>query len=225
VTSVHHLFIARPLVSTAVAISTGLYAFKVFYADPEAYTTRHNPKPNRFLSDHFVFSKSNLDAGRWYTFLTSTFYHEKLLDFALNAQALWTFGNLLVPMIGPVDTAFLYIGSAFIGRMLSLNFRAKVVCGERERGSIDFGYYGARTSVVALMATLLVLLSSEPDNAEPFTVMLAWLNSMCYGTYVCVALTSEISQMHRSSRSYLGVVGGLVFGAAYGFLRLERVEG
>lgn len=194
------------LIGAVVALSTGIYAYKVIDANQQSDIQRNykppkyvykvpasysppNRKGQEFLDQNFVLSRTNLRAGRWWTLVTHTFNHASFMHLAFNMYGLYTYGNLLVCLIGPINTAIVYTGSAVAGAYLSLRYH-KTGFIEGRGYVIDYGYLGASGSVLGLMTTFSAMFPFNMISVWPGFVIPAWTEMLGFAGYSYWAQTN-----------------------------------
>ena len=78
-------------------------------------------RSRQWLSDFrntWVLSPRNLEEGRWYTLITSTFMHGGSGHLVLNMLGLWSFGMPVARAFGVTRFILLYFGSGIAGGLL-----------------------------------------------------------------------------------------------------------
>lgn len=106
---------------------------------------------------------------------------------------LYSFGNSLIRMIGPVSTILLYTGSAVTGALLSLKLQPTgYVPG---RGYIlDYEYLGAIGGVLGMMTVFTAFFPNRMVPILPGIVVPAWLETIGFAAYSCYAHFQGIDQ-------------------------------
>ena len=97
----------------------------------------HDDRAAVFLSENAVCSTENVDAGRWWVRITSSFSHGNLIHLGFNMMALWSLGPPCVHVFGT---------SAFIGVYVTsqLSCAAASLYWERRREEIRKSNVGRR---------------------------------------------------------------------------------
>lgn len=185
----------------------------------------------RLWHENFLLSLPNVDAGRWWTMLTSTFAHEKVWHFAFNMMAMQAFANSLIMAggigIGPFHYLALTLGSGIAGSLAFL-YHQKQQPAQGERSWGPFGQRGITYIRSALGASGTVMgMSMAAACLTPFTrIMLIvfpmpmWLASALYVGVDLYMLDSSDSRVGHSAH-----LGGAAFGAAYYVVFLRRFGG
>jgi len=91
--------------------------------DSPSLAKKEFEKEASFLVKHFCFAIKNVTAGRWWTLLSHSVSHINIAHIANNMIGLWTFGVEVGKVVGPVQTAVIYISFRFFLFFLLFHFR------------------------------------------------------------------------------------------------------
>ncbi len=145
--------------------------------------------------------------GELWRLLTATVLHGGLLHLALNMYALWIGGTQVARWFGNGQFLLIYWGSALAGASLSLHFSAQQAVSVGASGAV-FGVLGA------LLAGVL-----QQRERVPKAVVIQLLTSQ--GLFVMFSLGQGFTRDGIDNAAH---VGGLLAGAAMGWLLVELVD-
>lgn len=142
--------------------------------------------------------------GEWWRLGTAMFLHFGIVHLAMNMLALWDSGRLVERIFGPIRFAAIYFSSGLAGNLLSLIVQGDRAVSGGASGAI-FGIYGA----------FLVYLLHERRHLHPGDFR--W---MFWGAAAFSAITLTLGFLIPGIDN-AAHVGGLVTGAAFGFVLLQ----
>jgi membrane associated rhomboid family serine protease len=143
---------------------------------------------------HFALYGPKVADGEWWRLVTAGFLHSGLLHVGFNMYILWFLGNMLEPALGPLRFGALYFASLLTGSFGSLLVQPN---------SYTVGASGA---VFGLMGAVFVMQRARG------------INPMQGGIGPLILLNLVISFLPGLNISWGGHLGGLIGGAAAGYL-------
>ena len=84
--------------------------FLVFYL-----LNSKNEKTKRFMENHFIWSNTDMEEGRYWTMLTCNFAHQEGVHFFSNMCFLFIFGKQMHKILGPSKFILLYLTGGIAG--------------------------------------------------------------------------------------------------------------
>jgi len=163
----------------------------------------------REFEEDMVLSWRNIQEGRYYTILTSTFMHKEPWHLIINMMMLWSFGRTIVMIFGMRKFGMLWVGSALAGGGSQLYYQRNA---HRDQGAV-----GSSGSLCGLAATLAC--------AAPFMKVRFIIIPMSLGTAMLGTTIGSIACIEQGWLQGLGHadhLGGIVFGALFWLLVLRR---
>ena len=161
----------------------------------------------KFLDGHFAISLDAIDRGRFYTPLTSSFFHPDFQNLTLKMLILSTIGRLTEMIGGRKVLLHLYLVGAFSSAFL--------VYTVNKHNNIYSSSAGAGGAIAAIIAYLIL------NDPNLFSIMLVYPGPVWLFGTVSLGLSflnDDGAALVRGS-SYLG---GLVGGALYFLLTRKR---
>jgi membrane associated rhomboid family serine protease len=163
------------------------------------------------FNKNMVMSLRNIQEGRSYTILTSTFTHFNTLHLAFNMMTLWSFGRPLVAFYGVPTFIILWVGSGIAGGALQAYAWS------------NNGPYHAHQAVGASGSIfgMLAVLTCITPKAQ---VALFWIPmTLRASTILTVAFSvAAISQDWLPFLGHWDHLGGMAFGAFWWLIALRR---
>jgi membrane associated rhomboid family serine protease len=163
----------------------------------------------REFRKRMVLSWRNINDGRYYTLLTSTFTHVSSMHLLVNMMALWGFGRMSIGVFGVPQFAVLWVGSALVGGAAELY-------QHRKRG-IDQDCIGASGSLFGISAALACAM---PRLGVNFIFI-----PMNLGTAMAISVIGSMACIEFGWLPALGHadhLGGMAFGALWWYIKLRR---
>jgi len=205
--------ISNVILGLITAASVTIFAVKTIPI-PESITSKYRQLRDidMFLNENFAVSLRNAEMGRWWTYITSTFNHVSPMHLGLNMYALWSFGQSVAFITGPVGLVTLYVVGGLVCSMYTLK-REK----ERNRGhGLEVSAVGASGSTCAISTALAVI---QPRTTYgfamiPFLSVPAWLMMGGFGAYSFLADQSNT----QDGIGHAGHLGGMGAGLGLGLL-------
>jgi len=168
-----------------------------------------------FMSRNFVCSKANVDQGRWWTVVTSTFSHQSLMHIIGNMFSLHAFGSVVAAVgIGPLNTIIITLGAGLAGSLGYLYHESSKSPWERSAGAM-----GASGSVMGMGAAAACLAPKVTMLLFGVVPVPLWALMIGYGVIDNYYLDRQTKVAHS------GHIGGMIFGGMYYFARLRRFGG
>ncbi|OCL02083.1 rhomboid-domain-containing protein [Glonium stellatum] len=205
-------------------IGANTAVFAVYkYAEPATRTstgpfatTTHYPLYRKILNN-FLISLDSVEAGKWWTIVTSTFFHMDLWHFLGNMFSMYAFGTILArhPGIRAIHVATLALGSGVFGSFGFLLHQYR----RRQPNVKTFGL-GASGAVMGMGAAAACLFPKHSVLLYGIIPVPLWL---LIGGYF--AFDSYYLDKPGTKVAHAGHLGGLCFGLVYYFLRLRRFGG
>jgi membrane associated rhomboid family serine protease len=184
---------------------------------PNEYLGRGNNR-NRleFLEQNFVSSRRNVDEGRWWTLITSTFTHFSLPHLGVNMYTLWSFGRPIVLFYGVPTYVLLWLGAGVGGNAFQI-YWSDIVKQAVNRKIIkkpfgiqeDRGGVGASASILGMIGVISCAFPSNSLFALGFVT----------GSILCIQYGWLPWIGHKSH------LGGMATGATWWLLFLRRRRG
>jgi membrane associated rhomboid family serine protease len=154
-----HMWLLYWIVGINIAVlATWHYAFNSAqrYKDPGLYL---------WMDRNFLLSRPNLDAGRFWTILTSTFSHVGLDHIAMNMVSLMFMAPPILSLLGPASFSLLYLGAGLGAAVFSMEWRRYVNPWinrkrwneQRQRFELQKGSLGASGECLCLTSVVLLL--------------------------------------------------------------------
>lgn len=191
------------------------------------------PPEHRLLTDHFIGTERNLNEGRWWTALSSTFVHADLGHLSGNLFALWLFGFKVAQSLGPARFWALYLTGgalATFGELYSGFLRTTLRKWAREFISTEQiesteqkpieeeqpkGVVGASGSVMAVSAAAMVLFPSDCIRVQipSLTIILPMAVSFYMVSDVYGVLTPGSQVAHFAHLT--GAIGGMAMTSVF----------
>jgi membrane associated rhomboid family serine protease len=168
-----------------------------------------------FLQQNFVLYRQNLDGGRWWTLITSTFTHFSPAHLALNMFTLWSVGRPLVLFYGAPTYALLWLGAGVGGGALQIFWSDITRQAVKRKISKPFwvredrGTGGASGSILGIIG---VLSCTFPTNSS-------WIFGFVTGSTLCLEYDWLPMLGHKSH------LGGIAVGASLWLLSFRRRRG
>ncbi|TDL29311.1 rhomboid-domain-containing protein [Rickenella mellea] len=173
-----------------------------------------DPSLSIFLSKNLLMAWGNIQQGRIWTVLTSSFSHSTAGHIFMNAFTFYFMAPPVIRFLGNASFLRLYLGGGIIGSIVSLLANKSV----RERGGASHGASAAIYSVVTFFAC------AAPTTTFYFFGVLpvpAWM--LVSGLFVWDGLSTLSDRRTRTDGA--GHVGGMLAGAAYFFMKSRGVRG
>lgn len=153
----------------------------------------------------WVFSRRNMEEGRWYTIITSTFMHSGMGHLVFNMLGLWSFGVPIARAFGVTKFLALYFGSGIAGGLLQdWHWKRTLPPGE------DAAAVGASGCVFGLLGSLTML-------APKMSILLYFVPVAMWQSTTITVLFSGVC-IQTGAFPWLGHVdhlGGMAFGAVF----------
>ena len=153
---------------------------------------------------NFVFSRRNVQEGRWWTAVTSMFAHHDLLHIFFNMSTLWSLGPSLVRTIGTSRFFFIYFGAGLVGNWLQWEWWKKDVSPYRDAGAV-----GASGCLFGLVGTMTYMMPTSKVYVF-FIPLKIWQASVGIGALSIASLQND----WLPGFGHAAHLGGLLFGGA-----------
>ncbi|RFU35898.1 hypothetical protein B7463_g464, partial [Scytalidium lignicola] len=171
-------------------------------------------KKDQFFEDNFILSRRNIQEGRWWTIVTSSFAHTSIPHLMVNMFCLWSAGPLLYGVLGPAKFAVLYLGSSITGSALQLSWWA------HEKRPTWIGAVGASGSLTGIFTFAAGLWPNMRMSLLFFIPMRLWQGIAAFTGFSVTAL----AEGWFPSIGHADHLGGMAFGAAYAGYLLFRMR-
>ncbi|TVY44786.1 Rhomboid protease [Lachnellula occidentalis] len=174
----------------------------------EYMKTQPGNKQAKWLVDFrniWILSRRNLEQGRWYTLITSTFMHNGLAHLLFNMLGLWSFGVPIARAFGTTRFLVLYFGSGIAGGLLQDGYWKRTL----PPGS-DAAAAGASGCVVGLLGAL-TMVAPKMGVSFFFVPMTMWQSTLVGALFsgICIQ-TGALPWI-----GHVDHLGGMAFGAVY----------
>lgn len=221
-----NLIATRNAYRTLLGINTAVFGAWLY-----AKYVAEDGRLQRLWHENFTISLPNIDAGRYWTMLTSSLAHQSVMHFAFNMMAMQAFASSLIMAggigIGASHYLVLTVGSGIAGSFAFL-YQQKQKSAQGERTWGPFGQRGNTYIASGLGASGTVMgMSLAAACLTPFTrIMLIvfpvpmWAAAAIYVGADLYLLDSPESRVGHSAH-----LGGAAFGAAYYLVFLRRFGG
>jgi len=205
-------------------IGANTAVFAVYnYAEPPKtksvgpFATISNYQLYQKILNNFVISLDGVRAGKWWTALTSTFFHMNIWHLLGNMVSMYAFGSILIrhPGIKATHIAALAVGSGLSGSAGFLLHQYS-----REQPNVKEYGLGASGAVMGMGAAAACLSPKQSMLLYGFIPLPLWV--LIGGYFV---LDSYYLDRPGTKIAHSGHLGGLAFGLVYYFLRLRRFGG
>ncbi|CAO1619101.1 unnamed protein product [Jaminaea pallidilutea] len=164
------------------------------------------------MDENFVMAKINLEEGRWWTLLTSSFSHSDLSHIALNSVGLLFIGGPAARLIGTARTASLWVVSAVTSALASQYWRQTMPGRDPKVGA-----HGGSGVICALVSVLACLRPKTTLLVGLIVPMPAWL--CLAGLFAWDAHQTMTNSSGRTDTA--AHVSGYISGFLYWTLRLR----
>lgn len=184
-----------------------------FGAKPAAPTSQQ--QVGKFLVDNFLLSTRHIQAGKYWTLVTSAFSHKDFNHLLFNMFGLHAFSTIMIYSIGsPVQLGALMLGSAVAGS-------AGYLYQQAQSSSVVPSFALGASGMVMGIGTAAAMLRPKTPMAL-FGIIPAPLWALVAGY---VAIDSYYLDHPQSRIGHSAHLGGAVFGALYYTLFLRRFGG
>jgi membrane associated rhomboid family serine protease len=159
-----------------------------------------------------VLSLKNIQEGRYYTLLTSTFTHYHSLHLALNMMTLWSFGRTIVGVYGVPTFAILWVGSGLVGGALQVSAWKRNIDSKENPRAV--GASGSLFGMVSFLACVI-----------PGARVSLLFVPMSLKTAVTGAAAFTVLSIHQGWLPFIAHwdhLGGMLFGATWWLVMLRR---
>lgn len=169
--------------------------------------TRGDPYLYQFMRKNFTFSLSEtLAHGRLWTALTSMFSHASLGHFAVNMLVLWSFGPVVLGMLGPQSFLQLYFMSGLACHAFNSCYE---YIRERSRRLVSTPALGASGAILGLTSVFAL---TNPNATIYLFLVIPVPALWCFIGFTAWDILS----------GHAGHLGGALYGSAYFFWKLRR---
>ncbi|KAG9232769.1 hypothetical protein BJ875DRAFT_68046 [Amylocarpus encephaloides] len=194
------------LIGACVAAFGGLY-----YTEQELEATSSQRAKDRlaWYKRNMIYSVRNVEEGRWWTAITSTFAHVNLLHLSFNMFSLYNIGPAIIAAIGLPGFAGIYFGAGAVGAAAQWYYWKKNTAYPRRNQSA----VGASGCVFGLFGSMAMLMPKAQMTF--FIIPMTMLQSS-----VATAVISVLC-MKRGWLEGIGHadhLGGLAFGTVAGMI-------
>ncbi|KAF9449915.1 rhomboid-domain-containing protein [Macrolepiota fuliginosa MF-IS2] len=172
----------------------------------------HDPSAVVWMYQNFTNSITNLQNGRVWTILTSTFSHYDIGHIFFNMFTFYFMSKHLLNSIGSRQFILLYLGGGVIASCTSMAYSHFV----KNRDRPAHGASGAVYSVLAVVACAAPTMSFHLYGILPVPAWLVVSGVFAYDSYNTLKDTSGMTDS-------VGHVGGLLAGVGYYFARRYRI--
>ena len=165
----------------------------------------------RAFRRNMIFSLDNINEGRYWVYLTSTFTHISGLHLVLNMMSFWSLGPLFLAQFGTPMLAILWIGSGVFGAA------AQERLWRRANVSQNHAAVGASGSILGIFTALACVFPRT-------RVELLWIPMPIWGCMTGIAAFS----ITAFNQGWLPIIaradhlGGMAFGLVWGLAVLRR---
>ncbi|TVY26098.1 RHOMBOID-like protein, mitochondrial [Lachnellula hyalina] len=170
---------------------------------------------SKWLSDFrnsWILSRRNMEEGRWYTLITSTFMHNGWGHLLFNMLGLWSLGKPIARAFGIPSFLALYFGSGIAGGLLQdWHWKRTLPPGG------DAAAVGASGCVVGLLGALTLVAPRIGVNIF-FVPMTMWQSTLVGVVFSGVCIQTGFLPWI----GHVDHLGGMAFGAVYLFLAMRR---
>lgn len=227
-----------PHIVTGGAVGLCIIGYAYHHFSINQFTKAHDRLHIDFVEHNLVNSRENLQNGRWWTLITSSFMHYNFMHIAFNMATLISFGPNAVRLFGPSGFAVLWIGSAAACGTAQVLWDRLQEQERRKRGKdrmTILGYQlvkddptvsttfaksiGASGSVLGIITAIGCF---QPQMGIsmlfiPFYIP-AWGAGLIFANFSLYAVVTGIVPWI----GHAGHLGGMTFGAAYYYAWLKR---
>lgn len=174
---------------------------------------------------NMVCSRRNIEEGRWWTLLTSTFTHATLMHLIFNMVGLWGFGQHVIRLYGFPVFVTVWAGAGVAGNALGV-YWPQIEDKAIKRGLMsrpsgirrgDNYVMGASAAVLGI-SVVVACTAPYMKMIMAFVPMDMWIGTAGFASYSVLALGNG----WQPEIGHLEHLGGMAFGAVWWFLALRR---
>jgi membrane associated rhomboid family serine protease len=148
-------YFAEKVVVAIMVPCTALFAYKYFNeSEIDMKGAAASPGAVKRMIQYnktFVFSMRNVEEGRWWTGITSTFAHAGVLHLIVNMGTLWSLGPIVAKALGPKRFSLIYFGAGIVGSLAQYYWWKRSSPEDKDAGAV-----GASGSLLGLVGALAI---------------------------------------------------------------------